>query len=250
MKANKIYYEDCRTGMLKLPDKSIDHFYTDPPFDIDFNHKESMYNRQKRHVISGYQEPCNESYYAFSKAWIEQCHRVLKDNGTGWICSGWSNLGDVLQAIKECNFTLVNHVIWKYQFGVYTKRKFVTSHYHLLFVAKSTNRWYFNKDCRFPDIRTTGGNENYRDREDVWTVDRPYNHGKDKNANTQPLALVQKALLYTTQENDLILDCFMGGGTTAVVCTLLGRRYIGYEVNKNLKPLQQKRIKECNKVNA
>jgi site-specific DNA-methyltransferase (adenine-specific) len=200
-----------------------------------------MYNRKKQHVVKGYQEPIKETYYDFTKSWLEQCYRVLKPDGSGWICSGWSNLGDVLQAIKDCNFKVVNHVIWKYQFGVYTKRKFVTSHYHMLFVAKKDS-WDFNKDCRYTDIRNKSGNENYRDRQDVWEIDRPYNYGETKNANTQPPELVKKALMYTTKENDLILDCFMGGATTAIACIYLNRHFIGFELNENLKPLHEKRI--------
>lgn len=244
METNVIYQGDCIQGLKKLPEKSIDHFYVDPPFDINFNNKESMYNRKKEHVIKGYKESVG-TYYEFSSAYLKECFRVLKDNGSGWICSGWSNLGDVLKAINDNGFTLINHVIWKYQFGVYTKKKFITSHYHLLFIVKNTKKWDFNKDCRHKDIRDKKGNINYRDREDVWVIDRPYNNGKEKNANTQPIELVRKALEYTTKKGDLILDCFMGGATTAVACILTGRDYIGYEINKNLKELQERRIKDA-----
>lgn len=244
IETNKIYYEDCRQGLKKLPDKSIDHFYADPPFDIEFNKKETMYNRKKQHIIQGYQEPTVD-YYKFSKDWIKECFRVLKENGSGWICSGWSNLGNVLNAIKDCGFTVINHIIWKYQFGVYTKKKFITSHYHLLFVVKNPKKWLFNKNSRYADIRTDMGNVNYRDREDVWIIDRPYQNGKEKNANTQPIELVKKALQYTTKEDDVVLDCFMGGATTAVACILLKRKYIGFEINKNLKKLQERRIKDA-----
>ena len=242
---NKIYYGDCIEGLKKLQPESVDHFYADPPFDIDFNKKETMYNRNKINVVSGYQEPSGD-YYTFSKSWIEQCYRVLKKNGSGWICSGWSNLGEVLKAIKDSGFTVINHVVWKYQFGVYTKKKFVTSHYHLLFIVKNPKNWTFNKDFRFKDIRTNSGNANYRDREDVWIIDRPYQNGKEKNANTQPIELVEKALGYTTNKGDLVLDCFMGGATTALACISLGRDYIGFEINKNLQNLQNRRIKDAN----
>ena len=203
-----------------------------------------MYNRKKTNVVNGYQEPIG-SYAEFSQKWIQECFRVLKKDGSGWICSGWSNLGDVLSAVNQAGFKLVNHVIWKYQFGVYTKKKFITSHYHLLFVAKNPKNWDFNKDVRFKDIRVGNGNPNYRDREDVWTIDRPYQTGKEKNANTQPIELVKKALEYTSKKGDLILDPFMGGATTSLACILLGRDYVGFEINKNLKQLQERRIKNA-----
>ena len=239
-----IIYEDCRKGMAVLPSCSIDHFYADPPFDIGFTGMESLYNRKRKYVVAGYTEP-SEPYYNFCLSWLEQCYRVLKDNGSGWVCSGWSNLGDVLQAIRCAGFTVINHVIWRYQFGVYTKRKFITSHYHLLFVAKNPKEWYFSREERYADKRDKGGNGNYRDREDVWVINRPYNRGAIKNANTQPVELVEKALAYSTRKEDLVLDCFMGGGTTAVACIRLGRHYLGYEVNRELEPLVETRIAEA-----
>jgi site-specific DNA-methyltransferase (adenine-specific) len=244
LEKNTILFGDCTERLKELPSESIDSFYADPPFDIDFNKIESMYNRKKLKVVKGYNEPTKD-YAQFSNEWISECFRVLKKDGSGWICSGWSNLGDVLSAIKSSGFKLVNHLIWKYQFGVYTKKKFITSHYHLLFVAKNPKNWTFNKDVRFKDMRTSNGNANYRDREDVWCIDRPYHTGKEKNANTQPIELVKKALEYTTKKGDLVLDPFMGGATTAVTCVLTGRDYIGFEINKNLKKLQDRRIEDA-----
>ena len=73
--------------------------------------------------------------------------------------SGWTNLGDILSAVKKSGLVVVNHVIWKYQFGVFTERKFVTSHYHVLFLAKTKN-YYFNKIMHYPL--------------DVWEINRTY----------------------------------------------------------------------------
>jgi site-specific DNA-methyltransferase (adenine-specific) len=239
---NKIIYMDCIKGMKEnITNESVDHFYADPPFGIDFTEMESMYNREKKFVIEGYNEPVN--HRDFTLQWITEIHRVLKKDGTGFICSGWSNLEDILYAIRQTGFKLVNHIIWKYNFGVYTKNKFVTSHYHILFVSKGKG-WTFNKDCRFKDTRKKDGNENYRDREDVWMINRPYRKGEEKNANTQPIELVKKALAYSTNKNDLILDPFMGGGTTAVVAKSIGRNYVGFEINPNMKELHKKRLKD------
>lgn len=233
---------NCIEVMKDMKDGSIDHFYADPPFDIDFTNTESMYNRNKESIVKGYQEPIID-YYEFSRQWIEGVYRLLKKNGSGWVCSGWSNLVNVLRAIDDTGFTVKNHIIWKYQFGVYTKKKFITSHYHILFVIKNEKEWYFDKDCRYEDVRTSSGNENYRDREDVWTIKRPYQFGGKKNANTQPLELVEKALSYTTEPGSLVLDPFLGGGTTATACKNLGRRCIGIEINSSI-------IEELNRRNS
>ena len=88
-------------------------------------------------------------------------------------------------------------------------------------------------------------NNNYKDREDVWMINRPYRVGEKKNANTQPLELVKKALKYTTNKEDLVLDPFMGGATTAVACIELERNFIGVEINKKLKKLHDEEIKNA-----
>lgn len=239
---NEIKYMDCVEGLKKyVADKSVNHFYADPPFGIDFTKTESMYNRKKKYVVKGYTEPMR--YRDFTLQWVKECYRVLKNDGTGFICSGWTNLADVLWAIDQAGFTVVNHIIWKYNFGVYTKKKFVTSHYHILFVAKGKN-WTFRKDCRHSDVRDKEGNDNYRDREDVWLINRPYRRGEEKNANTQPENLVEKALDYTTNVGDLVLDPFAGGGTTAVVCKKMRRNFIGFEINSEMKELIERRLND------
>jgi len=68
-----------------------------------------------------------------------------------FVFSGWTNLKDILNALDEVGFITINHIIWKYQFGVLTKRKFVTSHYHILFVAKDEEKYKFNKIEHYPE---------------------------------------------------------------------------------------------------
>ena len=103
---------------------------------IDFKAKKANYNRKSSRVIEGYNEILPENYYQFSYDWIAQANRILKESGSMYIFSGWNNLKDILIAIDDVGLTVVNHIIWKYQFGVVTKNKFVTSHYHCLFVCK------------------------------------------------------------------------------------------------------------------
>ena len=116
----------------------------------------------------------------------------------------------------------------------------------MLFVVKG-KEWYFDRECRFKDERDKTGNQNYRDREDVWEIKRSYQTGKMKNANTQPIELVEKALKYITSPKSIILDPFMGGATTAIACMNLDRQYIGFEVNKNLEEYIENRLQRENK---
>ena len=251
MKDNTIKFVDCIKGLKKITSKFCKHFYTYPPIDIDFTKIESMYNRSKKGIVKGYTEPSYNNkkltYREWCDLWIPELYRITEDNGSGWICSGWSNLADVIKSSEQAGFIIINHIIWKYQFGVYTKKKFVSSHYHLLFMVKNSKNYYFNLECRYSkdEKDTTGKKLNYADREDVWTIKRPYRRGEEKNANTQPIELVKKALQYTVEPGSILVDPFMGGATTAVVCKKLGIPYIGFEINKNLKKYVNERLRDA-----
>ena len=133
-----------------------------------------------------------------------------------YVFSGWTNLKDILNAIDAVGFLTINHLIWKYQFGVFTKRKYVTSHYHILFLAKSRKKYKFNKVENYP--------------EDVWIINREYWTGKIKTPTKLPIQLVKKILLFSSDEGDIVFDPFLGSGTVAVVAKMLGRYFLGFEI--------------------
>lgn len=229
---NRIYQMDCRQGMKRIPDGTVDLIVTDPPFAIDFKARRTNYNRTQERVLEGYNDIPAEHYYAFTCAWMQEAYRVLKETGSMYVFSGWNNLRDILNALEEVGFLTVNHLIWKYQFGVYTKRRFVTSHYHCLYVCKHESKRRFYPDSRFPtDARTPDGHSaRYRDMEDVWVIPREYWNGDVKTPTKLPYALVEKILQYSSQPGDLVLDPFLGSGQVAVVAKHMGRRYLGFEV--------------------
>ena len=112
---------------LPLPDESVDLIITDPPFGIDFDGKASNYNRNPDNVYNVYRELNLNNIPSI----VYQFNRILKPYGSLWIVMGWNNLY-LWELFSQGYFNQIGHVIWKYQFGVYTKRKPVTSHYHLL----------------------------------------------------------------------------------------------------------------------
>ncbi len=213
---NEIYLGDSLVLMKDIPDGSIDLIVTDPPFAIDFKAKRSNYNRSQDRVLEGYNEIPKERYYEFTLRWMREAHRILKDTGSMYVFSGWTNLKDILNAIDEVGFITINHIIWKYQFGVFTRRKFVTSHYHILFVVKDEKRYKFNKIEHYP--------------EDVWIIKREYWKGKVKTPTKLPLEIVKKIILYSSDEGDVVFDPFLGSGTVAVAAKLLNRRFLGFEI--------------------
>jgi len=146
---NKIYNLNCIEGMNSIPKNKIDLVITDPPFAINFKAKKANYNRTSSRVLSGYTEIKPEDYYDFSFTWMSEVFRILKDSGSMYVFSGWNNLKDILRALDDVGFITINHVIWKYQFGVVTKKKFVTSHYHCLYVCKNDKKRKFFPFSRF-----------------------------------------------------------------------------------------------------
>ena len=215
---NEFYCGDALVLLTQVPSKSINLIITDPPFGIDFKENLGFYNRKSSNVITGYKEIEKENYYDFSYKWIKECYRILKDNGSIYIVSGWTNLRDILNAVYDVNFHIINHIIWKYQFGVYTKKKFVTSHYHILFCVKDPKNYKFNKIDKYP--------------EDVWIINRDYCPNRIKTPTRLPEKLVEKMILYSSDEGDIILDPFAGSGTVGYCAKKLNRNFICFEIVK------------------
>jgi site-specific DNA-methyltransferase (adenine-specific) len=242
---NKIYNQDCIDGMKAIPDEKIDLVVTDPPFAINFKAKKANYNRTASRVLSGYNEITKENYYEFTLNWMSQCFRILKESGSMYIFSGWNNLGDILNAIEEIGFITVNHIIWKYQFGVVTNRKFVTSHYHCLYICKNDKKRKFFPYERFSKEakNNQGRSLHYKDKEDVWEIKREYWTGDEKTPTKLPAEIIKKILQYSSEEGDLVFDPFLGSGQTAVVSKLLKRNYMGFEIVKEYFDFISKRLK-------
>jgi len=175
---------------------------------------------------------------------MAEAYRILKESGSMYVFSGWNNLKDILSSLDEVGFVTVNHIIWKYQFGVVTKKKFVTSHYHCLYVCKNPKKRTFLPFSRFKKQSKTkdGRSLHYKDKEDVWEIKREYWTGDEKTPTKLPAELIEKIIQYSSKKNDIILDPFLGSGQVAVVSKSLGRKYLGYEVVKNYYNFAKKRL--------
>lgn len=241
---NTIKQGDCIELMSEMPDECVDLIITDPPFAIDFKATRQNYNRNGDRVLEGYNEIDPNDYLAFTVDWLSAATRVLKDSGSMYIFSGWNHLKDLLIAIDHCKLTTVNHLIWKYQFGVVTTRKYVTSHYHCLFVCKNDGKRTFYPYCRFAkeDKTEDDGSAHYRDKEDVWQINREYWNGASKTPTKLPAELIAKILDYSSQKEDVVLDPFLGSGQVAVVSKMKDRNYIGFEIVPEYYKFAQKRL--------
>ena len=242
--ANHIYNQDCIEGMKDVPKAVADLVVTDPPFAIDFRAQKMNYNRTGSSVLEGYKEVPKEEYYGFTLNWMRGCFRILKESGSMYVFSGWNNLRDILNAIEEIGFVTVNHIVWKYQFGVVTNRRYVTSHYHCLFICKNDKMRKFFPYERFgKDERDRHGKSmHYRDKEDVWEIKREYWRGEKKTPTKLPAEIIKKILQYSSEKGDLVFDPFLGSGQTAVVSKMEGRDYLGFEIVKDYYDFAKRRL--------
>lgn len=230
------YNEDCITGSQKyINDNSIDLIITDPPFAIKGDTLHKHYNRNEEFVVEGYVEIPQKDYADFSIRWIKEAERILKPGGSIYIISGYTNLIDILNALRTTNLKEINHIIWKYNFGIFTTRKYVSSHYHILYYEKPGRKREFNTESRYSlTAKQNKRSLNYADREDVWIINREFKPGLIKNKNELPTKLLEKMIQYSSNEGDLICDFFLGGFSTAKVAKKLNRRIIGFEISKKI----------------
>ena len=232
----KFFNEDCISGCKRhLKNNSVDLIVTDPPYGIEGDKLDKHYNRNESHVIDGYVEVPASEYPAFSENWIKEAERILKPGGSIYIVSGYTNLNQILNALQKTQLQEINHLIWKYNFGVYTKTKYISSHYHILFYTKKGKRHTFNTYARYADHEKSehGGSSNYKDREDVWVINREFKPRQTKNKNELPTQLLIKLIQYSSNEGDVVCDMFLGSFSTAKVAKGLNRQAVGFEISKN-----------------
>lgn len=218
---NKVYNENCLITMQNMIDRhfKVNLIIADPPFGLDFSGKESVYNRDEDNVVDGYVEIPLEDYEDISNKWIKLASQLLEESGSMYIISGWTNLKYILNAISDTDLTLMNHIIWKYNFGVFTSKKFVSAHYHILYLVKNPKKYFYNRITHY--------------NEDVWTIDREYNPNKLKNGTKLPQKLIQKIIDFSSEPGDIIYDPFLGNGTTIEVAKKCYRCGCGSELNSN-----------------
>ena len=232
-----LYNENCIEGARKLiKDGTVDLIITDPPYGINADTFEKHYNRKESNVIDGYVEIPKEKYEEFSNNWIREAERILRPGGSIYIISGYTNLYYVLAALRNTSLKMINHIIWKYNFGVHTTKKYVSSHYHILYLVKPGGKVTFNTFCRYGENERddNGGSLNYRDREDVWVINKEYKPNQKKNRNELPTNLLIKMMQYSSNEGDLVCDLFLGGFSTARVAIGLRRKVTGFEISENI----------------
>ncbi|PWI47994.1 site-specific DNA-methyltransferase [Candidatus Heimdallarchaeota archaeon B3_Heim] len=239
---NQIYNMDCIDGLAQLEKNSIDLLLTDPPFGIDFHKVGTQYNRKQKELGKMYHEVSSEEYYDFTLNWLKPCWEAMKPSASGYIFSGWNHLGDILNALAQIGFRIINHIVWKYQFGVFTKKRFVTSHYHILYFTKlGVKEDRLRTFNRVPEYSSSPGKLYF---EDVWRINRDYQKGGEKTPTRLPLAITDKCVRMGSNEGDTILEPFLGSGSVVLSAIKYNRQFIGFELSEKIYQIAERRIKD------
>ncbi len=220
-----------KTLPVKAKERPFDLIIADPPFGISFNKSSHEYGADEYDLYEDRFTP--EAYFWFSKAWIKSCYEALTENGSLYVISGWTNLQYILNAIDQSKFHMLNHAIWHFSWGVYTKRRFVTSHYHILLLVKRKKKYQFYKQKHYD--------------EDVFFWPE-YNRGNDphriKGHPCQlPIVLLAKLILTSSSPGDLVGDVFSGSGGTILAARLTGRDVVGFEIREEYKDIIYKKAR-------
>jgi len=189
----------------------------DPPFAIAFSKSSHEYGAKDYKLYSD--DMTKEQYFSWCREWIRNSFDALTPDGSMYIVSGWTNLDVILNAVNDSEFTLRNHLIWKFSWGVFARKRYVTSHYHILYLVKDPNNAAFQPQGRY--------------EEDVWEFPG-YNRGNDptriKGHPCQlPVEMIEKMLRISTVPGDWVGDVFSGSGTTLLGARKVGRNCVSFE---------------------
>ncbi|MCK9596792.1 site-specific DNA-methyltransferase [Candidatus Pacearchaeota archaeon] len=234
---NKIIVGDCIEELKKFPDNSVDLIFADPPYNLQLRGDLWRPNQTKVDAVNDNWDKYEsfEHYDGFTLAWLEECRRVLKENGTIWVIGSYHNIFRVGKIMQDLGFWILNDILWikTNPMPNFKGTRFNNAHETLIWASK-------NKDSKFTFHYK--GMKSYNDDKQMrsdWYIpiclgnERLKGKDGDKVHSTQkPEALLYRIILSTSNQKDIILDPFMGSGTTGAVAKKLGRNFIGIEKEK------------------
>ena len=250
--SNKIYNGDCLKELKKIPDKTFDLVFADPPYNMQLGEKLTRPDSSKVNGVNDKWDQFNSfnHYDIFCKAWLTECKRILKDNGSIWVIGSYHNIFRLGYHLQNLGYWLLNDVIWRKNNPMPNFRgtRFTNAHETLIWASKNKKSKYtFN----YQSLKCL--NDDLQMRSDwIFPIcngkERLKKNGKKIHSTQKPEALLHRIILATTNKGDTILDPFLGTGTTAVVSKKLGRIYCGIEKDKKYFTAAKARISVTNKI--
>lgn len=249
IKLDTIILGDCVQKMADLPAQSVDMIFADPPY---FMQTSGHLNRGDGTRFQGVDETWDKfsdlhDYDDFCRRWLIECRRILKPNGTIWVIGSMQNIYRLGYLMQEMGFWILNEVIWTKPNAPpnFTGTRFQNRHETLLWCSpKKGSPYTFN----YKTLKALNGG---KQASSVWDIPiclgperLKGDDGKKLHATQKPEKLLYQVILTSTKPGDIILDPFMGSGTTGAMAKLLGRHYIGIEREEKYVQAAQKRIQK------
>ena len=238
---NKVYYMDCIDGMKVIPDANIDLVITDPPYGIDY---QSNYRTIRFDKVEG----DTDSNMKMGKLAVKEIYRVLKNNTafycfTRWdVYPRWYNEISKYFKIKNCLIIKRKHTSMGDLFGAFAPE------YEMCIFAMKGRRLYNKIKCkpikRFDVKKKNKSGFSYRYSDLITSVDVNEGSSNVKHPTQKSIDIIELFIRLHSNKNDIILDPFIGSGTTAIASLKLNRKFIGFEISEKYYKIANERIRE------
>ena len=241
---NRVIVGDCIEALKRLPPASVDLVFADPPYNLQLNNE---LFRPDNSRVNGVDDDWDKfasfsTYDAFTRDWLSACRRVLKPHGSLWVIGSYHNIFRVGAMLQDLGFWVLNDVIWRKTNPMpnFRGRRFTNAHETLIWACMGQKaRYTFNYDAM------KALNEDLQMRSD-WLfpicsgAERlKRDSGRKTHPTQKPEALLHRLILASSHAGDVVLDPFLGSGTTAVVAKRLGRRFHRHRARGSLRRSRQ-----------
>lgn len=237
-----LYLGDTFETLFCLESESVDVIFADPPYFLSSDGitcksgKMESVNKAEWDASLSIQEK-NE----YNVAWIMQCYRILKPNGTIWISGTFHNIYSCGVALEECGFKILNNITWQKSNPPpnLACKCFTHSTETILWAKKKNGKPVFN----YKKMKETNSGKQMKD---VWTGPlTPQKEKKNgKHPTQKPLYILDRIIESSTSDGMIVLDPFCGSGTTGVAAISHGCYFIGIDNNESYLEITKKRIEE------
>lgn len=236
-----LIHKDVFKALKNIEDESINMIFADPPYFLSGDGITCSGGKMVSVNKGNWDKSLStKEKHKFNKKWIKECYRILKDNGTIWISGTLHNIYSIGMALEEEGFKIINNITWQKTNPPpnLACKTFTHSTETILWAKKDLKKvkYTFNYDL----MKKLNGNKQMKD---VWTTSltQPSEKKCGKHPTQKPLEILDKIILASTNENDIILDPFCGSSTTGISAVKLNRKFIGIDNNKEYLDLSIRR---------
>ncbi|MGB3388814.1 MAG: site-specific DNA-methyltransferase [Pseudaminobacter sp.] len=232
---DRIHKGDCVSTLEKLPAKSVDVIFADPPYNLQLNGDLHRPDQSKVDAVDDAWDQFDSfaAYDAFTRAWLLAARRVLKPNGTIWVIGSYHNIFRVGALMQDLGFWILNDIVWRKTNPMpnFRGRRFQNAHETMIRASRDqvSKGYTFNYDA------LKAANDDVQMRSDwLFPICTGAERLKDDNGEKlhptqKPEALLARVMMASTKPGDVVLDPFFGSGTTGAVAKRLGRHFVGIE---------------------